>query len=148
MSGISVRKMSHMLSVARRCYDIAKDVYHLSEEESRKYFLMGLIHDFGYEFSEETKDHPSIAAEVLKSMTIDDIVSIGDAIKDHGKLYKADHCTKYDLILNQADLEVDSIGNIVTVQERLADIGTWYGENSRQYNNALKTAEFLKEKGV
>ena len=146
MNGISIRKMSHMLTVARRCYDIAKYKYSASEEDARKCFLMGLIHDFGYEFSEETKEHPGIAAEILRALTVDDIVSITAAIEDHGELYQAEHCTIYDLVLNQADLEVDGIGNVVTVQERLDDIARRYGNGSREHNNAQQTAKFLEEK--
>ena len=47
-------------------------------------------------------------------------------------------------LLNKSDICVDSLGNIVTAEERLNDIGERYGYDSSQYKDALILAEKLK----
>jgi predicted hydrolase (HD superfamily) len=133
--GITDNRIKHMLSVARKCYTLAKEKYEMSEEDARKYFMMGLIHDIGYEFIEDRQEHPFVGADILESMTVNDWCNITDAIRHHGK------CTQYeytdaDYILNEADLTVDSKGKNVSIEDRLEDIKVRYGEKSRQYKDA------------
>ena len=47
--GISNDRMKHILGVARQCYKLAKEKYKLSEDDSRKAFMLGYLHDVGYE---------------------------------------------------------------------------------------------------
>ena len=52
--GITSNRLEHSIAVARKCYTLAKTEYEMSEEEARKMFLMGFIHDMGYEFTDDS----------------------------------------------------------------------------------------------
>jgi hypothetical protein len=122
----------------------------MSEEDSRKYFLMGLVHDIGYEFSKEAEEHPEIGADILESVADKEWFSDQEwlesinAIRHHGKVMQYEY-TIADYILNEADLTVDSEGNDVSMEERLEDIKDRYGQLSRQYKNAAEMKRRLEE---
>lgn len=147
MIGISENKLHHILGVARKCYEIAKEEGY-DEEFCRKMFMIGWCHDVGYEFSEETEDHPQISVELIEDLVC--MFCRGDveiskltkqAILRHGK-----EPTEKDLknvkwvILNTADLVIDSKGNDVEVEKRLEDIKERYGSESRQYLTSVQRA--------
>lgn len=47
-------------------------------------------------------------------------------------------------ILNMADMLVDSKGNEVTTSQRLQDIATIFGEDSREFRQAIELCELLQ----
>lgn len=135
MVGISKDRMQHTLMVARRSYDLAKNKYHLNETECRKAFVIGFLHDIGYEFSENNLEHPEKGYELIK-----DTLGIElPEIRLHGDPYAEQ--TTFLSILNEADMTVDGKGNIVTVEERLNDIKSRYSPEAMEY---LKTVEMAK----
>jgi len=137
MVGISENRMKHILAVARQSFHIAKTKYNLSEDDCRKAFVIGYLHDIGYEFSENNLEHPEKGFSLIKD-TLG--VEIPEILK-HG-----DPCAEQNLflsILNEADLTVDSKGNIVTVEERLHDIKDRYSEDAPEYLNPLSVARKL-----
>ena len=107
-------------------------------------FIIGLLHDFGYEFSTSMSEHPKVGADILENMKEENLEKMIDAIRHHGNCNNI-NCTVFDFILNEADMSVDSKGNNVSMQERLKDIGRRYGTDSRQYLNAEKMIEKLKK---
>lgn len=135
--GISDKKMRHILSVARQCYEIAKNEYKLEEEECRKMFLVGFLHDIGYEFCENSEEHPYVGNEIIKSYFNRDV----NSIKNHGKPNRIDTYDLESVILNKADMTVDSNGDVVGVEDRLLDIKNRYGIKSRQYKNSVEVAK-------
>ena len=147
---IDENRIKHMLSVARKCYMLAKEKYQISEEDARKYFLMGLIHDIGYEFSREASEHPDIGADILESaaskewFSDQDWLAMINAIRHHGKTTQYEY-TIADYILNEADLTVDSQGNNVSIEERIEDIRVRYGNESRQHLNAVEMKKRLEK---
>lgn len=137
--GISENRLHHILGVARKAYKIAKDMGK-DEDFCRRCFILGWIHDVGYEFSEKQSEHPDMSAYMLL-LTLDDGVINSDlkkpfykAIKEHGR-YPSEMTEEYK-ILNMADMLVDSNGKEVTVSQRLEDIKSRYGEHSDQYLTA------------
>ena len=142
--GISDDKILHSLNVARKCYQLAKEEYELTETNARKAFLLGLIHDFGYEFSQEAEDHPSVAVNVLASLNKNDIDQMMFAILTHGKPARFSG-TIYQVILNEADLTVDHMGNNVTMKERCDAISEHYGQDSQEYHNSVKMGQKIIE---
>ena len=46
---ITEDRIKHCLSVARKCHVLAKNRYH-DEDVARKAFVVGLLHDIGYNF--------------------------------------------------------------------------------------------------
>ncbi len=141
--GISEDRLHHIIGVARKAYQIAKDMG-CDEEFARKMFMIGWVHDVGYEFSKEQSEHPKISSEMLHQLvcsnkTYDTSVSLktNHAIYYHG-LYP-DEALGYNLewkIINMADMQVDSKGKEVDVMDRLNDIKERYGKYSDQYLTA------------
>lgn len=154
--GISEDRLHHILGVARKAYKTAKDMGY-DERFCRRCFMLGWLHDVGYEFSEKQSEHPDVSAELL--WTLGDAfgaimefprdkngkisssapynkewVNAVLAIKNHG-LYTENETSEWK-ILNMADMQVDSHGNEVDVFQRLEDIKTRYGEHSDQYLTA------------
>ena len=136
--GISEDKLHHILGVARKAYRIAKEMGK-DENFCRRCFMLGWIHDIGYEFSKEQSEHPDVSAMMLLLMNEGSVASdlkkpFYKAIRDHGR-YPSEMTDEYR-ILNMADMLVDSRGREVTVSQRLDDIKDRYGEHSDQYLTA------------
>ena len=143
--GISENRLHHIIGVARKAYKIAKDMGY-DERFCRRCFILGWIHDVGYEFSEKQSEHPNVSEEllctlgdafgVISSSTPynEEWITTLSAIKDHGS-YTENETVEWK-ILNMADMQVDSQGNEVSVSQRLDDIKNRYGEHSDQYFTA------------
>lgn len=140
MSGISEDKLKHTIGVARKCYDLALHKYDLSEDEAKSAFVMGFLHDIGYEFVDDTSKHPEESYKLVKS--IDD--NMLNAIRSHGNP-DVEVCTVWNDILNEADLTTSSKGEDCTMFYRLADICLRYGKDSNEFKNAKRLADKFKE---
>lgn len=130
--GISEDRLHHIIGVARKAYSLSKEMGY-NEEFCRRMFMLGYLHDVGYEFSKEQKEHPDVSADLLASVFGSIIPGAKDgiaydAIKNHGKY--TDKKTLEWKILNMADMLIDSKGNEVDVTARLDDIKDRYGEYS------------------
>lgn len=136
--GISDDRLKHIMTVARNCYLIAKDKG-MNEDECREAFITGFLHDVGYEFSQKPSLHPITAANLLKNINSEKVIT---AIENHGDPNAVQ--TSLLSVLNEADLKTDSKGNTVTVEERLDDIRSRYDINDDAYKNPKKVAELLK----
>lgn len=130
--GISEDRLHHTIGVARKAYSIAKDMGK-DEVYCRKCFMLGWLHDVGYEFSPEQSTHPDISAELV-SLIGQPQENFLSAIKTHGR--GTSHLTDEYIILNMADMQIDSKGNEINVDERLDDIKQRYGRYSNQYLKA------------
>ena len=137
MVGISNDRMQHILSVARQSYQIAKNKYQLSETDCRKAFMIGFLHDVGYEFSENNLEHPEKGKELIQEtlgVTLEEVRQHGNPDAEQ---------TLFLSILNEADMTVDSKGNVVSVEERLQDIKSRYSEDAIEYLKPLELAKKL-----
>ena len=65
------------------------------------------------------------------------------ALKNHGRYTNI--VTEERLIINIADMTVDSKGNVVSCAERLDDIRSRYGKDSEQY---LKACDICRQIGL
>lgn len=135
--GITNNKLCHCLGVARQCYKIAKEKYDFDEEAARGMFVVGFNHDIGYEFCDKPNEHPMESARMLDLA----FGTYNSTIARHGN-----PCYEQTIslrILNEADLTVSHTGDIITAEERLLGIKQRYGEDSREYINAIKLAKDL-----
>ncbi len=130
---LTVNRRNHMNEVAELCYELAKDKYNMTEEDSRKAFYMGYIHDIGYRFCDNKSEHPEVGFWMLP------VDEISQAILYHGSS-SAVPKSVYLLILNEADLRVNSKGQRVTVKERLKDIAKRYNVIEPMYTEVAKLA--------
>jgi predicted hydrolase (HD superfamily) len=110
-----------------------------AEEKCRAMFLLGYLHDIGYEFSDVPNEHPFVGGELLKAQQY----PYWREILYHGCVDCEYTSAELDL-LNAADLSVNAQGENVGAIERLTDIANRYGENSRQHLNAKTLARKLK----
>jgi predicted hydrolase (HD superfamily) len=143
MISIGEDRLKHILAVARRCYEIAK-YRGFNETFCRKMFVIGFLHDIGYEFSESNSEHSDVGYELLKDIISDEKILL--AIKKHGKVVEEQ--SKELNILNCADMTVDSKGNVVDVLGRLKDIRDRYNEHPEVYLTAIGVAEMSNLIGV
>lgn len=134
--GISSDRLRHCLAVARLMYELAVEKG-WQESKCQEMFLLGYIHDIGYEFCENQPDHPLVGAKLLKNQGY----KYWREVRYHGTI-----TDKYDSdeleMLNIADMTIDSSGEHVSAENRLLDIKGRYGEESKQY----KDAELLAHK--
>lgn len=134
---ISGNKLRHSLGVARACQQYGKDI-HADEEYCDALFIMGFLHDIGYEKSPDTS-HPSVGGSMIDAFL--KYPEMLEAIRHHGK--KLENLNKVDTILNTADLTVSYNGKPCTVYERLEGIKKRYGDDSEHYKNAMLLCEAL-----
>ena len=59
-------RIRHSISVARKMVEIAKDKQ-LSDKEIKNCFVIGYLHDIGYEFTKNDMEHNVIGGEILKN---------------------------------------------------------------------------------
>jgi HD superfamily phosphohydrolase YqeK len=137
---ISDDRLRHIIGVARECYNIAKE-RGFNEDFCKRMFMIGYLHDVGYEF-DETATHGSESAKLLSNICLKSNSNVIGAIEKHGEL--EGYMNTELNILNIADLTIDACGNKVTVEERLADISERYGVNSNAYIKSKQLAENLK----
>lgn len=116
-------------------------------------FVMGLLHDIGYDKLDKDDDlsrHPALSAEMTRNFIkyADDVVK---AIANHGH----DDCSSpFGYALNKADLTVDSHGNQVDMEQRVLGIerrypGTTHVVNARrQYECVLAAERRMKDTGA
>ena len=134
---ISENKLKHMLGVARRCEFLAKE-NGMSEDAQKACFVMGLLHDIGYE-NGVIDGHPVRGFDYAEAfLSFPDAL---DAIKKHGKPIEGD-VSLFDIILNTADLTTNYIGNLVSIEDRLEGITERHSASSTHYLHALETANF------
>lgn len=138
---ISENKIKHSLAVARKCYELSSKVTS-NEAERFNYFVMGYLHDIGYE-NGEALGHSLRGYEALLNFGCADNEYV-KAIKNHGTPLSKEEITVPYLILVYSDLTTDYLGNSVTIEERLRSIKARYGGNSKQLQNAHEQVEILK----
>ena len=140
---ISENKMKHSIEVARECREIARQLKK-SEYVQDACFIMGFLHDVGYEKVDENNitEHPEKGYEMLLSFNASSLLYI-DVIKNHGTKYTG--LNVFDYVLNKADLTINYLGDKVSEEERLEGIKQRYGEDSSHYNNALKMYQAVKD---
>lgn len=145
--GIDDNRLAHMREVGRLCYELAADLFGWDEQRCRQMFIVGFLHDVGYEFSEKQTDHEEVGGALLA----DAGYAYAEPIRRHGDP-EADFSDDRLLILNAADMSVSKNGQRVGFAARLADIAARYGEDSPQYENSARVidavSDELKRRGL
>lgn len=140
--GISEDKMKHILEVARECYKIAKSQGY-DEEFCERMFMLGWTHDVGYEFVEDSTKHGEASERLMKHIGVSNndksSAKALHCVRTHGHVVKT--ASPEWVILNTADMTVNSKGEHVSIYERLEDIKERYGEDSSQYVSSCEVAE-------
>lgn len=132
-------RLIHSLAVARKMVEIGKE-YNLKDNELQDLFVLGLNHDIGYEYGNNS-NHEYIGGEILKRNNY----KYWKEIYYHGNI-NAEYTSLFLEILNKADMQIDKYGNDVGYIKRLEDIKSRYGVNSTTYKNAEILVSKLKSK--
>ncbi len=132
-------RVKHSISVARKMVKIAQSK-HLSTDEINNCFLIGYVHDIGYEFIKDGMKHNIIGGEILKNSGF----KFWQEVYYHGEINPT-YTSLYLDILNQADMQIDKDGNDVGYVGRLKDIEERYGKDSDVYKNCQKLINKLKD---
>lgn len=135
---ISDNKLKHSIGVARKCALLAQQKG-MQEDEQDACFVMGFLHDIGYEYN-PTTSHPNTSYKLVRN-AMRYHYEILRAIKDHGTKYKG--LNQFDIILNEADLSIDYQGNTVSFDTRLQQIADYHGLDSEHYQHALQMIQAL-----
>ncbi len=61
-------RVKNSLAVARKMMEIARR-QHFTEQEIRICFMIGYLHDIGYEFASDLIEHNKIGGEILKMVS-------------------------------------------------------------------------------
>lgn len=125
-------RIKHSFAVARKMKQIAIDLG-LNDEEINDCFVIGFIHDIGYEFVTNKMEHNKIGGEILKRNNF----KYWKEIYYHGET-EIEYESLYLDILNQADMQIDKYGNDVGYDKRLEDIKSRYGETSIVYEKCVQ----------
>ena len=144
MIGISDNKLRHSRAVANKCYELAKK-YHFDDDFAKKMYLLGFIHDIGYDFVDDPVEHPEISADFL-SCLLGKPAGFEDskeylAIKEHSQI-PTNKSIEWE-ILTEADMNINSKGEDVGVEKRLEDIMKRYGKESIQYKQAIQVIKLF-----
>lgn len=131
----------HCYSVGKRMYTYAKEKLHWDEAHCIEMFVLGNIHDIGYELDPDPFRHDEALA-----CGLDTSYKYANEVRYHSYLQ-----TIYDTpemrLLYFGDMTVDGNGNWCTLEERLKDLGTRHGYNSDVYIESYKIAEYLRKLG-
>ena len=137
---ISQDRLKHSIGVARKMYEMSLQ-RGWNIEQSRKMFVLGFVHDIGYEFSNEQSEHADVGADIMKLCGFEYV----NEILYHGKVQQ-DYSSEELYMLNVADFLVGPDGSSVSVERRLEGIKQRYGEESPQYKEANELAKQLNLK--
>lgn len=136
---ISESRWKHILGVARRCKELACKFKPNDNKYAEDMFLLGLLHDFGYEFIESNESHAFIGGEILKRSGY----RYWQEVSLHGN-DKVENMSDELFILNCADMTTGPNGQDLTMDERLEDIGKRFGFDSNPYKKCIIEIEKLK----
>lgn len=132
---ITVDRMKHSLAVATKMKQMVVSdpiKYPFAPDEA---FVLGLLHDIGYEFASEQKEHANKGGLVLK----DQGYKYWREVYYHG-IVQADYDSPMLRLLNYADMITGPSGECMTVKERINDIAMRYGKGSWQEQEAMELA--------
>lgn len=132
-------RLKHSYAVAIKMVEIGKSL-NLSEEELKELFLLGYVHDIGYQFDKDRK-HNVVGAEILNNGCYkysNEVLYHGDDQSEYSSLFLD--------ILNAADMQIDKYGNDVGFSKRLEDIKSRYSEDSIVYKKCLNIVNRLKDR--
>ena len=139
---LSQNKITHMLNTARHCEAIARSLG-ADNKICDAAFVMGLLHDIGYERISDKKDisaHPEKSAEILENAG-PYMKDITKAVAAHGH---SDCNSFWDYVLNMADLSTDFDGQPIEPARRVENIRLMRGAESSHAQNAEKQYKALQ----
>jgi HD superfamily phosphodiesterase len=128
---ISESRWQHILGVARKARSLAACLRPDDTQYQEDMFLLGMLHDFGYEFSKINTEHAHTGGQILKRAGYRywrEVFLHGDDLLEH----MSDEL----FILNLADMTTLPDGKPCNMEERVKEIANRYGKGSPAHDKA------------
>ncbi|WP_339009092.1 hypothetical protein LC567_10345 [Fusobacterium animalis] len=135
---ISLERMKHSLAVARKMkilVELEPIKYGINPEEA---FLLGFIHDIGYEFCNTQYEHAKIGGNILHSQGY----KHWKEVYYHG-IIQYEYNSSLLQLLNFVDMTTGPNGEDMTMEERIDDIIKRYGKESPQAKEAKELVDYI-----
>ena len=136
---ISESRWQHILGVARKAKILADKLNPNNVQYAEDMFLLGIMHDLGYEFMESNASHAAIGGEILKRSGY----QYWQEVTQHGD-ETVDDMTDELFILNCADMSTGPNGEDFTFDERLKEIAQRFGKDADAYKKCVVEVEKLR----
>lgn len=136
---ISESRWQHILGVARKAKILADKLKPNNVQYAEDMFLLGIMHDLGYEFIESNASHAAIGGEILKRSGY----QYWQEVTQHGD-ETVDDMTDGLFILNCADMSTGPNGEDFTFDERLKEIAQRFGKDADAYKKCVVEVEKLR----
>ena len=135
--------LKHSRTVAKRMSDFVmenRDAFTCSHEEM---FVLGMLHDIGYAFTDDQPEHAKVAGEFLR----EEGYRYWREVYYHGIPQ-----TEYDSVelrlLNYIDITTGYGGEIMSAEERIDEITAKYGVSSVQAKGAVELGRLVENNPV
>jgi len=136
---ITQNRWQHILGVARKAKILADKLKPNNVQYAEDMFLLGIMHDLGYEFIESNTSHAAIGGEILKRNNY----RYWQEVALHGD-EKVDNMSDELFILNCADMSTGPSGEDFTFDERLKEIAARFGKDTDAYKKCVIEVEKLR----
>lgn len=136
---ISESRWRHILGVARKSKEFALKFKPENSKFAEDMFLLGMLHDMGYEFMESNASHAYVGGEILKRNNY----QFWSEVSLHGD-ETVDDMTDELFILNCADMSTGPNGEDFTFDERLEEIASRFGKDANAYKKCVVEVEKLR----
>lgn len=136
---ITQNRWQHILGVARKCKEYAAKFKPNDSKFSEDMFVLGMLHDMGYEFMESNASHAAVGGEILKRNNY----QYWSEVSQHGD-ETVDNMSDELFILNCADMSTGPSGEDFSFDERLKEIASRFGTDAAAYKKCVIEVEKLK----
>lgn len=137
---ISENRWKHILGVARKAKILATKLKPDDTKFAEDMFILGVMHDLGYEFMESNASHATVGGEILKRSDY----KYWQEVALHGD-ETIDNMTDELFILNCSDMMTGPNGEDFTFDERLAEIASRFGKDAAPYKKCVIEVQKLKK---
>ena len=135
-------RMLHCHNVGLRMYSYAKQRWGWPQDRCDDMYILGMMHDIGYELNPDPYEHDEAMAKALGHAGYKYIEEIR-----HHSFLQTDYDTPEMQLLYFGDSTVDGKGRWCTFEERLKDVEERHGKGSAVYQDTLAIIEHLKSLG-
>lgn len=136
---ITNNRWAHILGVARKAKILALRLKKNDEKFAEDMFLLGMLHDMGYEFNQSNESHAQVGGEILKRNNY----KYWQEVFLHGN-EKVTKMSDELFLLNTADMTIGPNGEDFSFEERLDEIASRFGKESGAYQKCVIEIENLK----
>ena len=136
---ITQNRWQHILGVARKCREYAAKFRHDDSKFTEDMFLLGMLHDMGYEFNQSNASHATAGGEILKRNDY----RYWQEVSLHGD-ETVENMSDELFILNCADMSTGPNEEEFTFNERLSEIASRFGKEADAYKKCVIAVKKLK----